>query len=385
MREWLARQFELSRGGAGHNVRSMEGLRGFAVFLVFLVHYATLVNPWVLGNAFLHSFASAVHTMGNAGVDLFFVLSGYLIYGSLISRSQNFMRFMMRRVRRIYPAFIAVLVIYIGLSFVFPAENKIPSALSSASVYLLQNFLLLPGLFPIEPLVTVSWSLSYEMFYYLAIPLLILFLDLRRRDAKWRVVFFSLVTAAVAAYCAFYGGHVRLIMFVSGILLHEALAGRSISPPGSVPAVLALAAGLFSTILPVPGSAGYVLKIVILFAAFFTLCFTCFGHQSAWLPKAFSWTPLRWLGNMSYSYYLLHGLALKSGFLVLSKILGTAGSGVLVFWGMLPLMFALTLIPSIGLFLLVERPFSLAPALEARKPLGQEKVIYSRNSQTGSR
>ncbi|OYV48930.1 MAG: acyltransferase, partial [Burkholderiales bacterium 21-58-4] len=217
-REWLTRQFELSRGGTGHNVRSMEGLRGFAVFLVFMVHYATLVNPWVIGNDLLHAFSSAVHTMGNAGVDLFFVLSGYLIYGSLISRPQKFMRFMSRRVKRIYPAFMAVFLLYVFLSFVFHSESKIPVLFSSAAVYLMQNVLLLPGLFPIEPLVTVSWSLSYEMFYYLAIPLVIVLLDLRQRSAKWRVTFFALVAMSIAFYCAVFGGHVRLIMFVSGIL-----------------------------------------------------------------------------------------------------------------------------------------------------------------------
>jgi exopolysaccharide production protein ExoZ len=42
---WLAGQFESFRGGERHNVRAMEGLRGFAVFLVFLVHYVTFMQP----------------------------------------------------------------------------------------------------------------------------------------------------------------------------------------------------------------------------------------------------------------------------------------------------------------------------------------------------
>ena len=44
---WLARQFELSRGGEAANVRPMEGMRGFAVFLVFIVHYVSLAKPWI--------------------------------------------------------------------------------------------------------------------------------------------------------------------------------------------------------------------------------------------------------------------------------------------------------------------------------------------------
>jgi peptidoglycan/LPS O-acetylase OafA/YrhL len=100
-----------------HNVRPMEGLRGFAVFLVFLVHYVTLVRPWIAGESALLVLASALHTIRNTGVDLFFVLSGYLIYGSLISRSQQFVRFVSRRVERIYPTFVAVFVLYAVLSF----------------------------------------------------------------------------------------------------------------------------------------------------------------------------------------------------------------------------------------------------------------------------
>jgi peptidoglycan/LPS O-acetylase OafA/YrhL len=55
----------------------MEGLRGVAVFLVFLVHYVSNVAPWTASD--LGSVAAAVTTMGSTGVDLFFVLSGFLI------------------------------------------------------------------------------------------------------------------------------------------------------------------------------------------------------------------------------------------------------------------------------------------------------------------
>jgi len=159
--EWLKQRFELSRGGSAHNVRPMEGLRGFAVFLVFLVHYVTLVAPWLIEHSALYSLARAIHAIGNTGVDLFFVLSGYLIYSSLISRQQQFSRFIARRIKRIYPAFIAVFLIYLFLSFVFTGQNKIPSPASQGIIYLVQNFILLPGLFPIEPMITVAWSLSY--------------------------------------------------------------------------------------------------------------------------------------------------------------------------------------------------------------------------------
>jgi exopolysaccharide production protein ExoZ len=357
---WLIQKFELSRGGS-HNDRPMEGLRGFAVFLVFLVHFVTLVKPWISENSGFLVFTKALHTIGNTGVDLFFVLSGYLIYGSLLSRHQQFLRFMSRRVERIYPVFVAVFAAYVVLSFAFPAENKIPSPAIEGIIYLFQNFLLLPGLFPIEPMITVAWSLSYEMFYYLAIPLVILLLRLRDRSSIWRTTFFLSVALLTAIYCALYGGHIRLIMFISGVVLYEAMNSRHVSSPPSALGSLALVVGLLSTLIPLDGSGGFALKVSILFVAFFLVCLVCFRNPSSWLPRTFAWTPLRWLGNMSYSYYLLHGLALKAGFLVLVTLVPPASYGSWLFWVLLPPMFVLTLIPTAALFLLVERPFSLTP------------------------
>lgn len=356
---WASRHFELSRGGSQDNIRPMEGLRGFAVFLVFLVHYVALVEPWVVPGSSTAQLGRALHTIGNSGVDLFFVLSGYLIYGSLMERQQAFGRFMKRRVERIYPAFLVVFFAYLVLSFVFPNESKLPATLWDSSVYVLQNLLLLPGIFPIEPIITVAWSLSYEMLYYLVIPALFMLLHLRQRSLRWRTVFFLACTAAITLYCALQGGPVRLIMFISGILLFDAMKRASLPTPSSAAALLALVAGLLALLLPIPGNAGAAMKILILFAAFFVLCLTCFREPTGWLGRAFTWTPLRWLGNMSYSYYLIHGLALKAGFLVLAFAWPASPTGPWLFWLLLPVAFVTTLLPSAALYLLVERPFSI--------------------------
>jgi peptidoglycan/LPS O-acetylase OafA/YrhL len=358
---WLARRFELSRGGRAHNIRAMEGLRGFAVFLVFLVHYVTLVSPWLSTSAAVLPLAMALHTIGNTGVDLFFVLSGYLIYGSLLSRRQSFGPFMARRIERIYPAFIVVLALYTILSYVFPAESKIPAAGAAASVYVTQNLLLLPGIFPIEPMITVAWSLSYEMLFYVAIPLIIALCTLRHRSALWRSTFFVGVALLIVAASGLHDGPVRLIMFVSGILLYEVMARRHVPTPSSLVGLLVLIVGLLGTLLAPEASGRVVFKACLLFVAFFVLCLTCFRNSSGWLARSFSWTPVRWLGNMSYSYYLLHGLALKAGFLALSAVWSPSPAGSWFFWALLAPMFALTLIPTAALFLPVERPFSLLP------------------------
>lgn len=357
---WLSQHFELSRGGSSQNIRPMEGLRGFAVFLVFLVHYLTLVRPWIIDNQILAALCNKVHTIGGAGVDLFFVLSGYLIYGSLISKKQPITIYIKRRILRIYPSFTVVFIIYIALSCIYTNENKIPSSALEGTIYLVQNFLLLPGLFNIEPMITVAWSLSYEMFYYLITPITIAAFGLRERQASTRVLFFAIVSISLVVYCAIFGGPVLLIMFISGILLHEAESHKKIPSPSGSFGFLALITGLLGTLIPIYGTADTSIMACILFVSFFILCLSCFRRPESWLVSTLSWTPLRWLGNMSYSYYLLHGLALKGIFLVLTKLIPESGSyGIWWFWILLPLTFVLTLIPTTILFLVIEKPFSL--------------------------
>ena len=120
-------------------------------------------------------------------------------------------------------------------------------------IYLVQNFFLLPGLFPIEPMINVAWSLSYEMFYYVAMPLVIALLGLRHQSAMSRTAFVLSVALLTAVYCAVNGGHVRLIMFISGIVLNEAMNSRNVPAPSSSLGFLALVVGLASTLVPLQG------------------------------------------------------------------------------------------------------------------------------------
>lgn len=336
----------------------MEGLRGFAVLLVFLVHYETLLEPWVAQDLPLLAVARSIHLLGNSGVDLFFLLSGYLIYGSLLTRHQPFLQFFGRRLQRIYPAFTTVFVVYVALSLLLPSESKIPQ--DGTALYLIANYLLLPGLFPIQAMITVAWSLSYEMFYYLVLPGMVALLKLGERTVRWRLTLFLAIAAALSIYTALNGGPIRLIMFISGIALYEAIHNSELRA-NSATGAIALIVGLACTLWPLADPAGETVKIAVLFVTFFVFGLACFRTPHDWLPAAFSWTPLRWLGNMSYSYYLMHGLALKGAFLLLSRLLPPTGQESSLHWLLFLPMFAITLIPSTALFVLIERPFSLAP------------------------
>ena len=336
----------------------MEGLRGLAVLLVFLVHYVSLEAPWRGGGGAATILAAALHSIGNAGVDLFFVLSGYLIYGSLIARPQALLPYLRRRVRRIYPVYCCVFVLYLLLSWAMPSESKIPSAWPQSWAYLASNFLLLGGFSAAPPFISVAWSLSYEMLYYLLIPMLIGVFRLRRRSRRWRGLFFAALTLLAAGAFAIFGGPARLLLFVAGILVHEALAVPAWRTPPPALAACAVLCALGCLLLPL----ALLLKLTLLACAFFLLCLCCFQTRSNWLARLFCWAPLRWLGNISYSYYLIHGLALKGAFLALALLHPPQAHGLAFFLLLMPLMLALTLPPAIALFLLVEKPCSLVQA-----------------------
>src|SRR3569833_779310 len=69
----------------------------------------------------------------------------------------------------------------------------------------------------IEPLITVAWSLSYEFFYYLLVPLVIALSAMRRWQPRQRIAFLVFASAAGFIVAGIYGSYVRLLMFVGGM------------------------------------------------------------------------------------------------------------------------------------------------------------------------
>jgi exopolysaccharide production protein ExoZ len=373
--ERLRRFFELE--GTSDRLRSMEGLRGIAVALVFFVHYEALFGGWVAPGTASARAASFLATVGHTGVDLFFVLSGYLIYGAILKMRESqggYAAFMRRRVRRIYPTFLVMLGVYLALSMVVPSESKLPAGLGPAVVYLIENALLLPILFGVTPLITVSWSLGYEVFFYAILPLLVGVFGMRRWQRRSRVLAFGALAAGYVVACFLGATHVQFILFVSGILLYEACNSERVVRLLSQARVQWIGAAALAAFLPVaflvvtgrvPGlpasvAGRHIACAVWLFFVLFVVTLVAFRAPGP-LRELFSVAPLRWLGNMSYSYYLMHSLALKGLALAIARLRPGWSPGATGHWLFLPLAFAATLVSSAVLFAAVERRFSLAP------------------------
>src|SRR5699024_1647411 len=90
-------------------INSLQYLRGIAAFLVLITHVLQYLNIKPVGNYFLS---------GQYGVDVFFILSGFIIYYTT-QVNANWKSFMIRRVFRIYPAYLFAFVCYLGYVFLF--------------------------------------------------------------------------------------------------------------------------------------------------------------------------------------------------------------------------------------------------------------------------
>lgn len=146
-----------------HRSNGLDNLRALAIALVFMYHYMVFVSGEPT-----FGWASSV---GWVGVDLFFVLSGYLIGNQLFSgfvarRELSLSRFYARRALRTWPVFWLVLAVY----FIFPEAmgGKPPPPLWKFLTFT-QNFQLQPG-----TAFSHAWSLCIEEQFYLVLPLVVL-------------------------------------------------------------------------------------------------------------------------------------------------------------------------------------------------------------------
>lgn len=337
----------------------LQAMRGVAALLVVLHHAAgTLALPKYAGIVI----AGGILTpLGRAGVDLFFVLSGFVIYyvhHADIGRAQGFRRYMLRRLVRIYPTYWVVLFLMLALFLGHPSFGGDAPHSPRAIV---QSFLLVPFTTPGEfTIVGVAWTLSHELLFYTLFGLAIL--DSRfgaRLFAGW---FCCLAAAALVLPAPLppplnFLLHVKNLEFFIGMgVARLVLAGGS-SRPASWPLLLAGAACFVGTgVVELQGHDfqttaptlfyGLGAGMMILAAASLEMQ----GRLGRVPPL------LGFLGAASYSIYLIHHPVVIG----LAKAVHASGLDVYAGAGAaLPLLVLLALpavLAGIMLYLAVERP-----------------------------
>ena len=213
-------------------------------------------------------------------------------------------------------------------------------------------------------MITVAWSLSYEFFYYLVAPLVIGILRLRRWSGCARFALIAGLAGIILGYPAAVAGHVRVALFLAGILVYETASAqrlRAMRMSGIVAVFVAFAAIGFGGAAVADGP----LRYSLLFAAFGILCYCAFVDMrspgSENLPvDAVPMARQHELFVLSHSWVDTQGCVGGLG-----PAVPPDGSSTIAFWAALPVAFAFSTLPALALFALIERPFSL----DVRKPV----------------
>jgi peptidoglycan/LPS O-acetylase OafA/YrhL len=287
----------------------IDGIRAIAILSVVCFHVGL---PWLSG--------------GFIGVDIFFVISGYLIgghiYSELLQSRFSFLRFYQRRAKRILPAFYVVLVFCIlaALFLLSPAETSgfghsaFSATLSTSNLY----FWRLSDYFnPISELcpLLMTWSLGVEEQFYALIPLLmVLLMRVRRSWILPAALILCVLSFLFACYEVIY--HPAMAFFIlptrmwelgAGVILAIVeLSGKRISLSDSLTQCVSLTGFILmlapvfilSAQSPFPGAAALppVLGTAIVIAL-----------PSSWINRRLlSLQPLVFVGRISYSLYLWH-------------------------------------------------------------------------------
>lgn len=281
----------------------LHGLRGVAAFSVVLCHCFTLPRDYGLWPQAVPLWFGELMHMGRYGVEVFFLISGYLITESL--RRKNSVRlFLLERSLRLQPAYLGVLLPLFLLKPLISPNFLDGASLASMPLHFLSNLFFLPGVLPLPIALGVGWTLSFEALFYLTASGTFL---LAPRFGQALAASFCVMVAMVAA--VLYPGVV--FFFVgAGVYLYRAPL-RALLQNWRWP-LLALVAwiGIWNLILwayaddhqvSAPGMLGMA-ACLILSLLFFAPTVEGRGLLAAVLRNRV----LQYLGSISFSLYLWH-------------------------------------------------------------------------------
>jgi len=305
-------------------IRELDGIRGLAILLVLLYHYVAVPIPPDASAGLL--FLRQLFSNTWSGVDLFFVLSGFLIAGILIDNkaaSNYFQVFYTRRVTRIFPLYYFFLSTFLLLRLISPRVGIFSEALFASPLPMLPYFLYLQnvamavqGTFGNEFL-AMTWSLAIEEHFYLLLPLVVwrsrsdrlpfnlLFLiaiSLILRATLARGTYFAFVLTPWRLDGLFLGA-LLAVLFRTPILLNV-LKTRLLWIKIACVALLLYIA--YSSMTEPLGSLDHLLTFGLFYASLIFLSLA----ESTSLPARLLRRPwLMNIGKVSYGIYLFHQMA----------------------------------------------------------------------------
>ena len=315
----------------GEEIKALTGVRAFAALWVLSLHYNQAFPVAPLDGWF------AFVCRGHIGVDIFFVLSGYILAYVYYDRLRFFSPqdckiFLFLRLARIYPAYLVGLLATVGLfvvaTMIFSYEFNAPGNWRLSHLPFQITLTQAWGFDEISLWNVPSWSVSSEWLAYLTMPLL-LPMVLRGRELLWLVMVVLLVTAIVVVYgysgldvaTSFKGWRAVfrvLSEFWLGVLLFALIGRSSFSSALGEAAVIVALGGFF--LLPYFAFGDIWLLLLC------PLLITGLHKANGVASRIFSSTPMVYVGKASYSVYIMH-FPVQLVLVQLYARLGVFGSG----------------------------------------------------------
>jgi peptidoglycan/LPS O-acetylase OafA/YrhL len=301
-----------------NHIPALDGLRGLAALMVMWFHY--FQNPSHVPNGSIGSLLTKFNPLGQTGVDLFFVLSGFLITRILLSDKEQpfyFRNFYIKRSLRILPLYYFFLVFYL---FIEPLLQGNPIPAFSEYWWWFAYLQNIPPTFEISSYGPGHyWSLAVEEHFYLAWPLLVFLF--RRRGLMLAAV--SMVAFSFGLrffflsqdWSPFYFTLTRLDALSFGTILAliepklrlHADVGRKV-----LPAILAAwIVPLFLANVVFSGSAAFTLQLIkyplIAGFYFFLMAYIVVSRPESFACRLLSSRAAIYIGGISYGLYVYHG------------------------------------------------------------------------------
>jgi peptidoglycan/LPS O-acetylase OafA/YrhL len=236
-------------------IRNIQILRGMAAITVVLCH----IHEWDDKKFGSHAVTPAIFLGGFTGVDLFFVISGFImvfIQPAPIDSYRSYLRFLVHRFTRIYPP---VWIVMFLLLFVWLVHPELFNHYGGNHVEIFRSFLLLPQDY--QPLLNVAWTLIHEVYFYLVVSFALMFAP----RGRWifGFVWFLLVLIIFSIFGKGNFGQIRTLQLIfspfSLTFLLGYFIGLSADQIRKTPPLLALGlllGGITSLVVLLPASIG---------------------------------------------------------------------------------------------------------------------------------
>lgn len=320
----------LPQGARETRLSGIDGLRAFAALWVVLFHIRAFSGARLHG--LIAPFDLVVRS-GSTGVSLFLVISGFCLYLPFAAGRQGRFKtrdFLVRRVKRLMPAYYASLAFFallyavggLGLSRI-----ALPDLGGQLVTHATMTHQLFPGSF--YALNGAYWSLGLEWELYLALPLLIIGIrrfgllktalaavgfNIAYRLLLWQLIAHGVIPAGSALATAVLPNQLpgRWAEFVFGMIAAELFAsGRLARWAGRIDTRVLVLAPVALTPLSLL-VVGTPLSHLMFGGVFFLLLCAVLATDNP-VRRAFNWRPLVRLGLMSYSLYLVHQPLVQAG------------------------------------------------------------------------